>query len=73
MAADGEESIVPPLAVKVKPRFEVWAVPPTNLSVPPSTTRLPAALVAWPRLPATPPLPKVANVTVPLLKVVTPV
>ena len=59
-------------AVSVKAR-SVEAEDPVYCSVPPSSTRLAAALEAWPTLPATPPLPMVATLSVPALTVVAPV
>ena len=68
-----ETSIVDVVAaVRVKLRL-VEDVAPVYWSVPPPRTRLAAALVAFPRLPATPPLPIVATERVPALIVVTPV
>ena len=58
--------------VSVKSRL-VEAFAPVYCKVPPPSTRLPAAAVAAPRLPATPPSPMVATLSVPALIVVTPV
>ena len=60
------------LAVSVELR-SVEAVAPVYWSVPPPRTRFAAALLAWPRFPAWPPLPIVATLKVPALIVVTPV
>ena len=60
------------LAVSVALR-SVEAVAPVYWSVPPPRTRLAAALLAWPRFPAWPPLPIVATLKIPALIVVTPV
>jgi len=49
------------------------AVEPVYCKVPPPNTKLVAALVAFPKLPATPPSPIVATLNVPALIVVTPV
>jgi hypothetical protein len=59
-------------AVKVKFLF-VEAVTPVYCSVPPLSTKLPAALLAAPRLPAIPPFPIVATLNIPVFIVVTPV
>ena len=59
-------------AVKVKLRF-VAAVLPVYRSVQPPKTELPAAVLAAPKLPDTPPSPIVATLNVPALIVVTPV
>ena len=67
-----DESMVPPLAPSVNRRFVVSPTP-VYCNVPPSNTRLAAALVACPMFPATPPFPIVAALKVPALIVVTPV
>ena len=62
--------VVPALNMKL--RF-VDAVVPVYFKVPPPSTKLAAALVAEPKLPATPPSPIVATLKVPSLMVVAPV
>ena len=65
------DEVVPLTRVKLR---LVEAVAPVYCRVPPLVShRLPAALVAAPRLLATPPLPMVATLSTPPLKVVTPV
>ena len=59
-------------ALRVKLRFVV-AVAPVYWRVPPFSTKLPAAVLACPRLPATPPFPIVATERMPSVIVVTPV
>ena len=59
-------------STSVKAR-SVAAVTPVNCKVPPASTRLEAAALARPRLPATPPLPMVATESVPALIRVGPV
>ena len=59
-------------AVRVKLR-SLDAVAPVYCRVPPLSTRLPAPLVAAPRLPATPPSLMLATLSVPALSVVMPV
>ena len=63
-------AVVPLLIVKFR---SVLAPAPVYCRVPLSKTRLAAALEAWPRLPATPPLPIVATLITPEPTVVTPV
>ena len=63
-------AVLPELIVKL--RF-VLAVAPVYLRVPPLKTRFDAALLAEPRLLATPPSPIVPTLKVPSLIVVTPV
>ncbi len=63
-------AVLPVLIVKLR---SVLAVAPVYCRMPPSKTRLPAALVAAPRLPLTPPSPMVATFRMPPVKVVTPV
>ena len=60
------------LSVIVK-LLSVEAVEPVYCKVPPPITKLDAAFVACPKLPATPPSPIVPTLNVPALIVVTPV
>ena len=60
------------LSVNMKLRF-VDAVVPVYFKVPPPSTKLVASAVAFPRLPATAPLPIVATLKTPSLMVVMPV
>ena len=59
-------------AVNVNALFVV-ALEPVYCKVPPPNTKLAAAPDAWPRLPATPPFPIVATLSVPAFIVVAPV
>ncbi len=68
-----ETSMVPVLAAVMVNARSVLAVAPVYFRVPPSKTKLAAAFVAWPMLPATPPLPIVFALNVPAVIVVTPV
>jgi hypothetical protein len=66
-------SIVPVVPALIVMARSVEAVDPVYCSVPPANTKLAAAFVACPKLPATPPLPIVATLVIPLPNVVTPV
>ncbi len=68
-----ETSIVPVLAAVMVNARSVLAVTPVYCRVPPSKTKLAATFVAWPILPATPPLPIVSALRVPAVMVVIPV
>ena len=68
-----ETSIVPVLAAVMVNARSVLAVAPVYCRVPPSKTKLAAAFVAWPILPAVPPLLIVFALNVPAVIVVTPV
>ncbi len=68
-----ETSMVPVLAAMMVNAWSVLAVAPVYCKVPPSKTKLAAAFVAWPILPATPPSLIVFALKVPALIVVTPV
>ena len=70
LAVTSIADVVP--VVSVKSRL-VEAFAPVYCKVPPPSTRLVAAAVAAPRLPAAPPSPMVATLSVPALIVVTPV
>src|SRR5687768_11882612 len=71
--AVGEASSVAPAAPIVKFRFVDWSPPPAQRSVPPSITRLAAALAEEPMLLAAPPLARVVATSAPPVIVVTPV
>ncbi len=68
-----ETSIVPVLAAVMVNARSVLAVTPVYCRVPPSKTKLAAAFVALPMLPAVPPLLIVFALKVPAVIVVTPV
>ena len=67
VAPEASKVAPPPLLAALpmlKRRSVLWAPLPAYRSVPPSRSRLPDAVVAMPRLPATPPLERFATTSV---------